>query len=399
MADPAVQRLNVDEFFGWCREDDKWRWELIDGRATAVLPMTQAQDTIVSNLLDRIAEALRLDGDHVVGLQAGVVVEDRTDACYRPDIAVGLGYDSARHEIMQPVLIVQVVSEETAWVKHEVKFHDYRSMSTIREIVVIDDEYMHCEIQYPHSAHSWSSRLLVAPDDRLKLDTIGLDVPLSEIYTGVSLRDRWEDHRQRRETALAEAATRRFTLEEFYEWYPEDVAHWELIDGRAVMRERAPRAHNILVASVVSRIDQALDSRPGLAAGVHGGIRPLHRSDTYYEADAVVAGASLTPDQVEFPEPILIAEVLSPETEVKDRTRKLPDYKAMPSLQEILLIDSTRMHAEVYRRRGAEHWDRTEVSSADARLRLESVGLDMPLGMLYAKVPLELGSGIARPKP
>lgn len=48
--------------------------------------------------------------------------------------------------------------------------------------------------------------------------------------------------------------------------------------------------------------------------------------------------------------PRFIVEVLSPSTELKDRTWKLQNYTAHPTIQEYLLVSSQSMKMELYRK-------------------------------------------------
>ena len=86
--------------------------------------------------------------------------------------------------------------------------------------------------------------------------------------------------------------------------------------------------------------------------------------------------------------PILIVEVLSPRTEAYDRKTKLPDYRTIPSVQEIAFVDSETAYAEVHRRAGGDRWLVEIARGRGAALRLESVDLDLPLAALYDGVEL-----------
>ena len=59
----------------------------------------------------------------------------------------------------------------------------------------------------------------------------------------------------------------------------------------------------------------------------------------WYQADLAVT--VIATGQWFIPEPVLIAEVLSPSTATTDRDRKLPDYRTIPSLQDVLVVSST----------------------------------------------------------
>ena len=54
-----------------------------------------------------------------------------------------------------------------------------------------------------------------------------------------------------------------------------------------------------------------------------------------------------------IPFPVVVIEVLSPSTAYIDKGRKLDFYRACLSIEEYVLIDSERVHVEVYRRAGA----------------------------------------------
>jgi len=84
---------------------------------------------------------------------------------------------------------------------------------------------------------------------------------------------------------------------------------------------------------------------------------------------------------------MLIVEVLSPSTSSSDRQLKLADYRSIPSVQEILLIDSQSMFAEVHRRDHA-HWIMEILRGRDATLALNSVPVTISMSELYNDIPL-----------
>ena len=86
-------------------------------------------------------------------------------------------------------------------------------------------------------------------------------------------------------------------------------------------------------------------------------------------------------------EPLLIVEILSPSTERDDHFVKLPQYRAIPSVEEILYIESERVAATVYRRDAAGNWQVIETAGPEARLQLQTIGLDVPLVALYRGLP------------
>jgi Uma2 family endonuclease len=197
---------------------------------------------------------------------------------------------------------------------------------------------------------------------------------------------------------------RTMTLEEFYKWNGEPDTSYELIDGVPVamyspsveLIDGVPVAmtspkwpHRRIVVNLTRHIAIALDRRHPCAAEVEAGILSPTRRDTYYQADLAVSCTSPREDQVEMTDPILIVEVLSPSTERHDRQPKLVDYRRITSVQEILLVDSTRRYCELHRRLEGDRWLTELAVDPDAVLRLESIDCDLRLSDIYANVELD----------
>ena len=70
-----------------------------------------------------------------------------------------------------------------------------------------------------------------------------------------------------------------------------------------------------------------------------------------------------------------------------DRQTKVSDYRRIPSVQEILLIDSTSMFAEVLRREG-DRWITEIVRGPQAVLSLSSIAPTVSMSDLYEGIDL-----------
>ena len=182
---------------------------------------------------------------------------------------------------------------------------------------------------------------------------------------------------------------RRLTLGEFLTWATGGDSRYELIGGVAVAMAPPSAAHAIIVMNLGRRIAEALDRRPPCTVRPETGVVPRDRDDTFYVVDLAVTCAPHRPGQQAIPDPILIVEILSPGTERHDRRTKLPDYRALPSVQEIVLIDQAQPFVEIHRRAGQDQWLTELLRGTDAVLRLDSVGLALPLAMLYTNVAFE----------
>ena len=112
-------------------------------------------------------------------------------------------------------------------------------------------------------------------------------------------------------------------------------------------------------------------------------------SDTSYRvADVAVTCAPLA-GQSGCPDPVLTVEVLSPSTEAEDRGVKLPDYRRLASVQDILLVASDRVAVEHCARQG-ERWLIADRGPGGI-VRLAGLPVELAVDELFA----DLGPGEA----
>jgi Uma2 family endonuclease len=194
---------------------------------------------------------------------------------------------------------------------------------------------------------------------------------------------------------MAEAAVKRMTLDEFLAWDDGTDIRYELVDGVPVAMAPPARAHGILRARLTAAIEGSLRSRRPCTAQTEAGIIRSEHEDGYYVADIAVTCRPYERGEQLVKEPILIVEILSPSTERRDRLIKVPAYRDIESVQEILLIDSEAGVAEVLRRQG-EEWITMLVRGREAVLRLASVDLWVPMAELYEGIEIDAGDALLR---
>ncbi len=87
--------------------------------------------------------------------------------------------------------------------------------------------------------------------------------------------------------------------------------------------------------------------------------------------------------------PTLIVEVLSDSTEAFDRGDKFADYQALESLREYVLISTKRQRVECYRRHEQGLWVLQFYTPQQTSFRLDSIGFEGALDVLYEDVAFE----------
>jgi Uma2 family endonuclease len=186
---------------------------------------------------------------------------------------------------------------------------------------------------------------------------------------------------------MAELAIKPMTLEEFLRWDDGTEMHYELVGGFPLAMAPPAEAHRILAVRLVTRIEIALAGRRPCNAQIEAGVIRPERADTYFEADIAATCEGNEAGRQAIKDPFLIVEILSPSTERHDRRVKLPAYRQIPTVQEIVLIASDDLYVEFHRRAGAQ-WITELFRGREGVLTLSSVGIEIPLADLYEGIVL-----------
>jgi Uma2 family endonuclease len=87
--------------------------------------------------------------------------------------------------------------------------------------------------------------------------------------------------------------------------------------------------------------------------------------------------------------PQIIIEVLSKSTKGYDRGDKFSYYKTIPTFQEYILIEQTKIAIEQYSKQSNKRWSYTEYDEEDSVLVFSRFQAEVPLVDIYEKVDFE----------
>jgi Uma2 family endonuclease len=109
--------------------------------------------------------------------------------------------------------------------------------------------------------------------------------------------------------------------------------------------------------------------------------------------DIAVTCASVGAGQIALPDPVLIVEILSPTNE-SATWENFWTYVSIPSVQEVLVLRSATIAADLLRRRPDATWPEEPAQlGANDELYLQCIGLTVPLAELYIGTYLARGIG------
>lgn len=159
----------------------------------------------------------------------------------------------------------------------------------------------------------------------------------------------------------------------------------ELINGQIIPMVGGTAKHGALLLRFASKIDNFLEQRePNCRAyGSDFGFKTKPNQIRYPDFLVVCGGHS---GDVFTETPVVVGEVLSEDSTAKKyKTTKLAEYKAVVSVQEIVLVSQDEQKVVVHRR-GRSIFGWSSVTYMQGMIELESIEFAMPIEELYRRV-------------
>lgn len=191
-------------------------------------------------------------------------------------------------------------------------------------------------------------------------------------------------HAQRTDTPM--------TADEFLDALPRmGPGKHALVDGVVYSMAPASPTHAVIQANLARIIgNHLIASRPNCRVMTEAGVKPRVRAKTNVRIPdlTVACGPVAREGDKLVDEPLLTIEVLSPSND------DLTDVSIMacatiPSVREMLVVDSSRVFAEVWKRNAAGDWpDNPDAFGPGAILSLTSIGLELRIADVYVNTHL-----------
>ena len=178
MASPAPKRMTLAEFLEWDDGTDR-RYELLDGIPVMMAPPLEAHGELAvalgAEIRARVKPPCRLISE------AGIVIPDRADTYYVADLAVTCApREPGRRMVVEPVLVVEVLSPSTSQVDRWRKVADYRTLPSVQEILVAFSDERRVEVQR-RTPNGWRVEDLIGKAG-ISLSCCNAAIPLDVIY-------------------------------------------------------------------------------------------------------------------------------------------------------------------------------------------------------------------------
>jgi Uma2 family endonuclease len=164
--------------------------EYVDGEIFAMAGGSFNHALLATRLLASLSGALRVSGCLVINSDLRVATGAARDDIYTyPDLSIVCGepqfLDGNRDTLLNPVVLVEVLSPSTAAYDRGKKFERYRRIPTLREYVLLEQDRVHAEIFTRQDDNSWVLRELNNIAAMLPLRSVDVEIPIAALYEGV----------------------------------------------------------------------------------------------------------------------------------------------------------------------------------------------------------------------
>lgn len=186
VTNPISDDYTVEEYLAQ-EEQDHIRYEYVDGEIFAMSGGTGNHSRITMNTATEINTQLRNTNCYVNSSDLRVKISE-TKYVY-PDFSIVCGEsefaDDNHTMLTNPILVAEVLSPSTEGYDRGLKYEFYRSLSSLKAYLLIDQSRIHVEL-YTLQENGWLFQEFKSLDDKIQLVMIDSTLPLSEIYRGIN---------------------------------------------------------------------------------------------------------------------------------------------------------------------------------------------------------------------
>jgi Uma2 family endonuclease len=190
--DPQTATITLDDFVA-AAEGSEERLEFVDGQILAMSGASLEHGLIVGRIATALSNQLRGRPCGVVS-QGTLVRAQAGDDTFLPDVAVFCGppeRDRLRGVdlLLNPVLLVEVLSPSTTNYDHGRKWESYRGIGSLQHYLLVAQDKARVERYTRHGEHFWHYTETLGLDGVVQIESLNVSLTLAGIYEGVLTAD------------------------------------------------------------------------------------------------------------------------------------------------------------------------------------------------------------------
>jgi Uma2 family endonuclease len=182
------QRYYTPEEYLELEEAADYKSEYIDGQIIPMAGGTINHNQIALNLSTELNFAFKKQNYRVFMGDVRLWIPQKHTYTY-PDVMILAGepefFNNRKDIILNPQIIVEVLSKSTKGYDREDKFQAYRTISTFQEYLLIDQTQIHVDQFSKTGKKQWTLREYDEEDEAIALTTVPFEISLQDLYNKV----------------------------------------------------------------------------------------------------------------------------------------------------------------------------------------------------------------------
>lgn len=174
----------IEDYFALDSETARERWEWRNGDVYCMSGAQPEHNIICVNVSAELRARLRGSGCRTFSSDQRVKVHAGSPYLY-PDASVACDPSftpiNGLRTLLNPVLIVEVMSPRSAQDDKGTKFMQYQTVASLTDYLLVDSGEA-AVLHYRKSGEVWTPRLFAQATDEIDLPGLGITLPLAEVY-------------------------------------------------------------------------------------------------------------------------------------------------------------------------------------------------------------------------
>lgn len=188
MSMPALRRFTAEEYLVTERMSNR-RHEFVDGVIYNMAGASEPHNIITMNLAGNLFRCVKSRGCRIYSNDMRVQIPRKTLYAY-PDVVVVCGEpelaDSHNDTLLNPTILIEVLSPSTADFDRNVKAKRYRRILSLQEFLLVEQDECYIEHFRRESDTSWDVEKILNLKATLRFASLGCEIPVSEVYDQVT---------------------------------------------------------------------------------------------------------------------------------------------------------------------------------------------------------------------
>lgn len=168
---------------------------------------------------------------------------------------------------------------------------------------------------------------------------------------------------------------------DFLVWVERQEAPYEFDGFQPVAMNGGNLRHGLLIRNLSAQLLHRLSGKRCQPLGPTSGVATAGNAVRY--PDAVVTCSPIDDQDLLVPDPVVVFEVLSPNSVRRDRVVKLREYQAVGSIRRYVIVEAGEIAVTVMFRDAGGELFRTVGLGEGEVLDLPEIGIELPLAEIY----------------